>query len=613
MSEKAEQDPVETVDGEETVYADDEIIGRAFRKSLIVIVAIVLCVGIGIWVSQREEKKEVVERDTYVPPTIDATATDIPKVQWTNITEESGITFVHRNGAVGDKLLPETMVGGAAFFDYDLDGDPDLVCVSGESWDDSDTTSSVALYQNDGQGKFKDVTADAGFKRSFYGMGVAIGDYDADGDPDVYVTAVGTNQLYRNDNGKFIDVTAAAGVGGEDTRWSSSAGFFDADGDGDLDLFVCNYVNWAEEIDKKLDFRLDGVGRAYGPPTNFEGSDSYYFRNDGDGEFTDDTVAAGFAVHSKEGAPLGKSLAFVPFDYDRDGHLDVIVANDTVRNFVFRNLTGGKFEEVGSYTGVAYDRAGAATGSMGVDVAHLRGDDSIALVIANFANEMTSLYVASEDPNFFSDETVSEGIGTASLSRLSFGVIFFDYDLDGRPDLLQANGHLEEAINRVQPSQRYKQPAQLFWNKGADARRCFAEVPADQLGALSVPVVGRGLTVADIDNDGDLDALLTQVAGTPLLLRNDQALGHKYVRFRLRNTGGNRDAIGARVELLTGGGRQIQYVMPTCSYLCQREPILTFGLGSGTVIEKMTVRWPDGHEQDVSGIEINRLIEVARK
>ena len=487
MSEQTGNEPTDPSEVEETAYADDEIIGRAFRKSLVVIVAIVACVGIGVWVSQREEEKEVVERGNYVPPTIDATATDVPQVVWTNVTAESGISFVHRNGAVGEKLLPETMVGGSAFFDYDNDGDPDLICVSGRSWDGNDKASSVALYQNDGRGKFNDVTAEAGFERTFYGMGVAIGDYDADGDPDVYLTAVGTNHLYRNDGGAFVDVTAAAGVGGDAARWSSSAGFFDGDGDGDLDLFVCNYVKWAEEIDKQLDFRLDGVGRAYGPPTNFEGSDSYYFRNDGNGKFTDDTEAAGFAVHSKEGAPLGKALAFVPFDYDRDGHLDVIVANDTVRNFVFRNLTGGKFEEVGSYTGIAYDRAGQATGSMGVDVAHLRGDDAIALVVANFANEMSSLYVASEDPNFFSDEAVSEGIGPASLSRLSFGVLFFDYDLDGRPDLLQANGHLEEAINTVQPSQQYQQPAQLFWNQGADAPRCFAEVPANQLSALSVP------------------------------------------------------------------------------------------------------------------------------
>lgn len=613
MSEQIDKDPVTAADGEEAAYANDEIIGHAFRRSLIVIVIIAICIGIGFWISQREEEQEAVERDTYVPPTIDAMATDIPRVQWTNITAESGITFVHRNGAVGEKLLPETMVGGAAFFDYDVDGDPDLICVSGQDWDGRDKTPSVVLYRNDGSGKFEDVTSASGFQQSFYGMGVAIGDYDADGDPDVYLTAVGPNRLYRNDEGTFVDVTAAAGVAGDDTCWSSSAGFFDGDGDGDLDLFVCNYVKWAKEIDKKLGFRLDGVGRAYGPPTNFEGSDSYYFRNDGGGKFTDDTVAAGFAVHSNDGAPLGKALAFIPFDYDRDGNLDVIVANDTVRNFVFRNLTGGKFEEVGSYTGVAYDRAGAATGSMGVDVAHLRGDDAVALVVANFANEMTSLYVASDDPSFFSDETVSEGIGPASLSRLSFGVLFFDYDLDGRPDLLQANGHLEEAINTVQPSQQYKQSAQLFWNKGPDARRCFAEVPAEQLGGLSVPIVGRGLTVADIDGDGDLDALLTQVAGTPLLLRNDQALGHEYIRVRLRNTGNNLDAIGARVELLTARGRQIQYVMPSCSYLCQREPILTFGLGSSAKIEKMTVRWPDGHLQDVGGIDRNRIIEVVRE
>ena len=545
-----------------------------------------------------------------------------PAVRFTDVTREAGIGFVHFNGATGAKLLPETMGGGGAFFDLDHDGDEDLLLVDATTWPGDPKrphAPTVTLYKNDGHGRFTDVTAAAAPHLDFYGMGVAVGDYDGDGWTDAFITAVGSNHLLHNVEGRLVDVTAKAKVAGERDSWSTGAAFFDMDKDGDLDLFVCNYVQWSPQMDRKVGYQLTGVGRAYGPPLNFPGTYSYLYRNDGDGTFTDVSASAGIRVdNAATKAPAGKGLSVMPIDVDGDGRTDLLVANDTVRKFLFHNKGDGTFEEVGEAWGLAYDRDGNATGAMGIDAAVFRNDGELGFAVGNFANEMTSLYVSQGDPTLFVDEAITEGIGAPSRRALKFGTFFFDYDLDGRLDLLTANGHLEESIDRVDPSQTYKQTAQLFWNAGPQAERTFALVDPATTGDLARPIVGRGSAFADIDGDGDLDVLLLQVGGAPLLLRNDQRLGNHWLRVRLvgyvaKAPGKSREGIGATVELVAGSVTQRRQVTPNRSYLSQSELPMTFGLGKGDRVDSLTVTWPDGSKQSVTVAGVDRLLTVEQQ
>ncbi|MGB5621381.1 MAG: VCBS repeat-containing protein, partial [Gammaproteobacteria bacterium] len=511
---------------------DDAVIGVALRRSLFAIcIAIVIVVAVVLWRGQTRDAEPVAER-ALVKPTAAAPAPQPPAIPFTDITDAAGIRFRHDNGAAGERLLPETMGGGVAFFALDEDALPDLLFVNSTAWPWSDSDSpdaTPALYRNLGDGRFEDITAGSGVDQPIYGMGVAAGDYDGDGRIDLFLTAVGHNRLLRNvDGAHFKDVTEAAGVAGAADSWSTSAAFFDYDRDGDLDLFVVNYVQWSRELDFEVDYRLAGIGRAYGPPTNFPGSDAYLYRNEGDGRFAEVGASTGIHVRNPAtGEPVGKGLAVLVDDIDGDGWSDLIVANDTVRNFFFRNL-GGHFEEQGVTAGLAFDNTGSATGAMGIDGALLGEDGAYGVAIGNFANEMTSFYVDGDRSLLFNDEAIVTGIGPTSRSVLTFGLFLFDADLDGRLDLLQANGHVEDEINRVQPSQQHAQAAQLFWNCGAACPREFVPMPASATGDLSRPLVGRGAAYADIDGDGDQDVALTQTGGPPLLLRNDQASGHAW-------------------------------------------------------------------------------------
>ncbi len=595
--------------------ATDEIIAHAFRRSLIGAALLVIIV-LAVWLVARSMRQEapLVEAPTAAPVSV-VPEVRPPDVPFTDITRQAGIDFRHVNGAYGEKLLPETMGSGAAFFDYDGDADPDLLLINGDYWPDragpETPRPTMKLYRNDGRGGFSDVTGPAGLQVPLYGMGAAVADYDNDGDADVYVTAYGANRLFRNEGGRFTDVTAAAGVAGDPGAWSTSAAFFDMDNDGDLDLFVCNYVQWSRQIDLDVNFQLTGIGRAYGPPNAYQGTWNYLYRNDGDGRFTDVSAASGIRVDNPAtGAPMGKALAVVPVDIDRDGWLDLFVANDTVQNFLFHNRGDGTFSERGSEFGVAFDRDGKATGAMGADAAQFRNDPELGFAIGNFANEMTSLYVTQGAVPPLTDEAIVEGIGPASRLALTFGLFFFDYDLDGRLDLFQANGHLEGDINRVQSSQHFRQPSQLFWNCGAECRTSFLAQPPDANGDFGKPVVGRGAAYADIDGDGDLDIVITQNGDAPLLLRNDQALGHHWLRIRLTGTRANRDAIGARVEVRAGGVAQTRHLMPSRSYLSQVEPVLTFGLGAADRVQGIEILWPDGSRQTLDEVPIDSVLEI---
>ncbi|MCY3811487.1 MAG: CRTAC1 family protein [Gammaproteobacteria bacterium] len=583
------------------------------RRALLISLAIAGVVALGIVIvvfASRDENGTEVPDDLApggpVLPTAEPVA--VPRVVFTEVARQAGIDFQHVTGAYGERLLPETMGGGVAFLDHDNDGDQDLLLVDSGEWPwrgETNAAGRLRLFRNRGDGTFENVSASAGLAGRFYGMGVAVADYDADGYVDVFVTAVGRNLLLRNREGAtFEDVTAATGVGGATDAWSTGAAFFDADGDGDLDLFVCNYVGWSPDIDRAVDFRLTGIGRAYGPPTDFPGTDSYLYRNDG-GVFTDISAEAGIHVaNPSTGAPVGKGLAVLPVDLDDDGRLDLVVANDTVRNFVFHNQGGGRYREVGIDTGLAFDNTGSATGAMGVDALRYDGGALLGVAIGNFANEMSSFYVTRAGESVFSDDAIVAGIGAPSRRALTFGLAFIDADLDGRLDLVAANGHVEPEIQRVQASQNYAQPAQLFWNCGTDCPRRF--VLADDVGGLGTPRVGRGLAYADIDGDGDLDLALTQAGGRFALLRNDQDLGHNWARFTLRANGANPNAIGARITVTTAGLQQTRTVMPTRSYLSQVELPVTFGLGNATVVQRVDVTWPDGVRDSWTGLAINR-------
>jgi len=613
-SKKAEDPRIEEHD-EELVPEDDAVIGRAVRWSLLAVVVLAVIAVLTIYLFRRPAPHGPEQKIAAAPPAARETPAVPPKVAFTDITQQAGIDFVHTNGAYGTKLLPESMGGGAAFFDYDGDGDPDLLLVNSAHWPErlgSGPRPTSRLYRNDG-GRFADVTAQAGLgSLSLYGMGVAVGDYDNDGDADLYLTAVGDGRLLRNQKGVFEDVTRQAGIATEPQDWGTCATFFDYDNDGLLDLFACNYVRWSKEIDLRLDYRLTGIGRAYGPPNNYEGTHPRLYRNRGDGTFEDVSAATGVQVkNSATDKPGSKTLGVAPVDVDSDGWVDLLIANDTAPNFFLHNQGNGQFIETGTESGLAFDRMGNATGAMGVDSARYRNDSDIAFAIGNFANEMTSLYVSQGDPTLFADEAIPEGIGAPSRRMLKFGLFFFDYDLDGRLDLLEANGHLEEEIAKVDPSQQYRQPAQLFWNAGPEASQTFVMVPAAETGDLARPLTGRGAAYADIDGDGDLDVLITQPGGRPLLLRNDQSLGNHWLRVKLIGAPGNRDAIGAWVTVTAGGITQTRQVMPTKSYLSQVELPVTFGLGKTAKIDSLTVRWPaEGGEQKIENVPVDRVVVI---
>lgn len=593
---------------------DDAIIGHAILLTL----AILLLIGIGVagvwWMSRTPKTAPAQQQEVSLPSVRQAPEFDLPDLKFTNVTAAAGIDFKHVNGAEGEKLLPETMGGGCAFFDYDGDGDQDLLLINSTNWSWSEADSpptSPALYVNDGQGHFEDRTEVAGLDIDLYGMGVAVGDYDNDDDSDLFISAVGRNHLLRNDDGRFVDVTDSAKIAGQDDEWSTSCGWLDYDNDGDLDLVVANYVRWSREIDLAQDFRIAGIGRAYGPPFSFEGTFPYLYRNEGDGTFTEVAAESGLHVtNSNTGVPLAKTLGVTALDANRDGWIDIVLANDTVRNLLFINQRDGTFVERGVEAGIAFDSSGKARGAMGIDVAHFRNDDTIGIAIANFANEMTGFYVARGLSPLFTDEAIPTGLGPPTRQDLAFGLFFADVDLDGRLDLFCSNGHIEDEINRVQTNQKYRQPPKIFLNAGMQGSSEFVcYQPADDSG-LNTAIAGRGAAYADIDGDGDLDLLATQIAGPPLLLRNDQATGNRYLRLTLKGTSCNHDAIGAVVAVQTSDATIRRQVMPTRSYLSQVELPVTIGLGPSEEVKSIRVEWPNGKKQEVVDFEVNATTVV---
>jgi enediyne biosynthesis protein E4 len=523
-----------------------------------------------------------------------------PKVVFTDVTRQTGITFVHNSGAFGRKYLPETMGSGVAFLDYDGDGRQDLYFVNSMDWPGHRKKESLpALYRNKGDGTFEDVTRKAGLAVESYGIGVAAADYDNDGRVDLFVNALGPDHLFHNrGDGTFEDVTARSGV--SDPAFGSSATWLDYDRDGFLDLFTCNYVQWSESTD--IFCTLDGVNKSYCTPESYRGATNRLFRNRGDGTFEDVSRRAGVLN------PSGKSLGVVAFDYDDDGWPDLAVANDTQPNFLYHNRRDGSFEEIGVSAGIGFGEDGKARGAMGIDAADYDASGRDSLLIGNFANEMLALY-RNAGKGVFLDEAPVSGIGQPSLLTLAFGCFFFDYDLDSRQDIFVANGHVETDIEKVQPSVTYAEPPHLFWNMGGGR---FESALRESGEALAVPRVGRGAAYADFDGDGDLDMAMTTNNGAAVLLRNEGKTGNDWIRIQLSGGASNRDALGARVTLKAGPLTETRWLRSSSSYASQSERVLTFGLGTprgrgaGGIVE-VEVVWPDGKTQRFPALAPGKL------
>ena len=518
--------------------------------------------------------------------------------QFTDVTTAAGIRFRHNNGAAGKKYLPETLGSGGAFLDFDNDGWQDILFVNSRNWPGrTGPPSYSALYRNNHNGTFTDVTRQAGLAVEMYGLGVSAADYDNDGRADIYITGLGPNRLFHNvGNGKFEDVTARAGVG--DPGFSTSAAWFDYDRDGKLDLFVANYVKWTPESD--LYCTLDGKSKSYCTPESYKGQSSTLYHNRGDGTFEDVTKKAGLYDAT------AKSLGVALIDYNNDGNLDLFVANDTQPNRLYQNSGKGTFTDVGMTAGVAFNEAGVARAGMGVDAADYDGSGRQSLVIGNFSNEMMSLY-SNEGTGLFIDEAPTSTVGKASLLTLTFSCFFFDFDLDGLLDIFAANGHVADDISTVQPRVTYAEPAHLFRNTGG---KKFDEVTARTGTALTAAVVARGAAYGDYDNDGDLDLLITTNNGPARLLRNDGGNRNHSVRIRALGTTSNRDAIGARIKLLSDNGSASAMVKTGSSYCSQSELPVTFGLGARTGIKSIEVTWPTGRKETISGVRADESITI---
>ncbi len=525
--------------------------------------------------------------------TLGANASSNPLFQLKDVTSQAGIDFRHNSGAYGGKFLPETLGSGCAFLDYDSDGYPDILLVNSMDWPGRKRIrSALKLYKNNRNGTFSDVTRAAGLDIELYGMGVAVGDYNNDGFPDILITCVGQNHLFLNTGkGAFRDVTKSSGLGGR-MAFSTSALWFDYDRDGHLDLFVCNYVNWSPEHD--VFCSLDGKNKSYCTPEAYRGETCWLFHNRGDGTFEDVTAASGIFDTSS------KSLGVAMLDFDQDGWPDLFVANDTQPNKLYRNLRNGKFKDAAVEAGLAFSADGKARAGMGVDVGDFENSGRPGIAITNFDNEMVGLY-RSPSAGQFDDVSLAAGVGGPSKTTLGFGCGFADLDLDGRLDLVVANGHIDDTVRNIRGNVGYAQPPHLFLNLGNGK---FQDVVNTNGGDFSAPRVGRGL------RDGDVDLLLTTNNGPAYLVRNDLQSGNRALRLHLTGSKSNRDAIGAVVRIYHGGETRMRTVRGGSSYLSQSELPLTFGVGKSDRVDRLAVEWPSGTTQEFKNVSTAKAYEL---
>jgi hypothetical protein len=519
-----------------------------------------------------------------------------PGLQFVDVTAAAGLQFRHNNGAYGAKLLPETLGSGCAFFDYDADGWQDILLVNGMDWPGHKRQrTTLRLYRNNRNGTFTDVTRAANLDVEIYGMGVAVGDFDNDGFPDVFVTAVGQNRLFRNTGkGTFVDATRASGLGGREA-FSTSAMWVDIDRDGLLDLFVCNYVRWSPEHD--VFCSVDGKKKVYCTPEAYRGETCWLFRNRGNGTFEDVTATCGIFDSSS------KALGVAAIDHE--GWPDIFVANDTQPNKLYRNLRNSTFKDVAVESGVALSEDGRARAGMGVDVGDYTNAGRPGIAITNFEGEMIGLY-ASQPGGLYRDVAITSGVGAASRSRLGFGCAFADVDLDGALDLVVVNGHIDDTVRTLRGPTGYAQAPQLFLNQGGGT---FRDVAAAVGPGFAQPRVGRGLALGDFDRDGDVDLLITANNDAPVLLRNDQKGPNRSLRLRLVGVKSNRDAIGAVVRIVHDGVTQTRAVRSGSSYLSQSELPVTFGVGARDRVERVLIAWPSGRTDEFKDVTTGKAYD----
>lgn len=578
----------------------------SFRNSIVCGLSLFICCGI---VACRQSQPQEVSKP--VPASTKLTSNNVSApapatrpsgpIRFVDVTQAAGIHFRHNNGAFGKKYLPETMGSGVCVIDYDGDEWQDILFVNSMDWPEHKVSiSTPALYHNNHDGTFTDVTRASGLAKEMYGLGCAVGDFDNDGRDDIYITALGGNYLFRNlGGGRFADVTAKAHV--KDAGFSTGAVWFDYDNDGKLDLFVSHYVDWSEASDQYC--TLDGKNKSYCTPELYKGQSSTLFHNLGHGVFEDVTKKAGLFD------PSSKSLGVALLDYDDDGWMDLFVANDTQPNKLYHNNHNGTFTESAFAAGVAFSDAGKARAGMGTDAADYDLSGRQGLVIGNFANESIALY-HNDGSGLFTDNSDASGITGPSAKSLTFSAFFFDYDLDGLPDIFAANGHVADDVRVTQPSLSYAEPPLLFRNRGHGR---FEDMSSKVGAALREPVVARGAAYLDYDKDGDLDLLITPSNGPARLLRNDNANQNDMLRVKTIGVKSNRDGIGTKITVrMPNGTRLFQMVKSGSSYLSQSELPLTFGLGKpseGKVVS-VEIVWPSGKRESFAGVKPNQAITL---
>jgi hypothetical protein len=523
-------------------------------------------------------------------------------VTFTDVAREAGIGFQHDNAASPEKYLIETMGSGCGWIDYDQDGLLDLYLVNGAATHVYNPSRPLrsALYRNNGDGTFSEITGKAGVgAEGLFGMGVAVGDYDNDGFPDLFVLGYGRCVLYHNSgDGTFTDVTARAGVENSG-RWASSAAWFDYDNDGRLDLVIANYVDWSPERNFYCGDNGPGM-RSYCHPDDFHGQPPTLYHNNGDGTFTDVSKSSGVGLKG------GNGLGVVTFDYDDDGWQDIFIANDHMPNFLFHNNRDGTFREVGYAAGVAVSSEGQFEAGMGTDAADTTGTGRMDLVVAHLDMQLARLYQNLGD-HTFDDATMRSKIGYATYHMSEFGIRFMDYDNDGARDLFMANGHVLDNIERYHADTRYAEPKLMFRNNG---RGIFENV-SDQLGPdFLLPRVSRGAAIADFDNDGDLDILVNNNGQAPQLLRNDGGNANHWLEILLIGTKSNRDGVGARVKLSAGDLVLYDQRKGGMSYQSAQDPRLHFGLGQRSTVNSVEILWPSGGVTKLASLKVDQIITI---